>query len=416
MKRDARQTWRRVGAALPAVALIGGGAALTATGGEPQRAIVAEAKPVVTVPAAPLTRDAAPSLPALPAPPAEVAASLPATYGAGPLPASVSANGIPARALEAYRRGAALVAAADPECRIDWALVAAIGKVESDHGRYAGNGLDETGTVRPGIYGLPLNGNDHTAVVRDTDGGSLDRDQVWDRAVGPMQFIPGTWRAVGVDADGDGVRNPQNMADAATATAVYLCSGPGDLTRLSDLRSAVLRYNQSQAYADEVIAIADGYRRGVSVLADPALSGEQRTAAPYLPTGSPSAVPAASTAQPASVAGRPQQPAGGAAAGGSGAAPGGASGSGPSPTPTPSPTSSRGGVGAVTGVVGSVTKPLTGGSTPAPSPTPKPSTTTTAPAPPPEPVKPVVNLLGKAVCPSGYEFKVGLNPALCYPV
>ena len=166
----------------------------------------------------------------------------------------MSANGIPAAALDAYRRAATIVDAADAECKIDWALIAAIGKVESNHGRYGGNGIDRDGTVRPGIYGIPLNGSNNTAVIRDTDGGTYDRDLTWDRAVGPMQFIPGTWRSVGVDANGDGRKDPQNMADAATATAVYLCSGPGDLSTDSGARSAVLRYNHSDAYADQVLA------------------------------------------------------------------------------------------------------------------------------------------------------------------
>ena len=44
-----------------------------------------------------------------------------------------------------------------------------------------------------------------------------------------MQFIPSTWSVVGVDADGDAQRNPQDIDDAALATAVYLCSGDDDL-------------------------------------------------------------------------------------------------------------------------------------------------------------------------------------------
>ena len=46
----------------------------------------------------------------------------------------------------------------------------------------------------------------------------------YDRAVGPMQFIPSTWSVIGVDGDNDGKRNPQDIDDAALATAVYLCS------------------------------------------------------------------------------------------------------------------------------------------------------------------------------------------------
>ena len=46
-----------------------------------------------------------------------------------------------------------------------------------------------------------------------------------------MQFIPSTWPVVRVDADGDGKRNPQDIDDAALATAVYLCSGKDDLSQ-----------------------------------------------------------------------------------------------------------------------------------------------------------------------------------------
>ena len=64
----------------------------------------------------------------------------------------------------------------------------------------------------------------------DTDAGQYDNDTRFDRAVGPMQFIPSTWSVVGVDGDSDGTRNPQDIDDAALATAVYLCSGDDDLS------------------------------------------------------------------------------------------------------------------------------------------------------------------------------------------
>ncbi len=282
MTRTMRLPWRAIAGALPAVALIGSGVALATTGGNPATDIVADSSPLVTVPSAPLQYQEAQAIPPLPAPPE--AEPTPAYQSAG-LPPSMSANGIPAAALAAYRRAATIVDAADTECRIDWALIAAIGKVESNHGRYGGNGIDRSGTVRPGIYGIPLNGSNDTAVIRDSDGGAYDRDLTWDRAVGPMQFIPGTWKVVGVDANGDGRKDPQNLADAATATAVYLCSGPGDLSTGSGARSAVLRYNHSDAYADQVLAIAAGYRGGFTVVPDSDLSDSQRTGSPYLPVG-----------------------------------------------------------------------------------------------------------------------------------
>jgi hypothetical protein len=414
MTRDVRLSWRTLAGALPAVALIGSGSVLLGTGGAAADDVAARSRPLVTVPAAPLTRPGAPVLPPLPPIPDAVAPSLPSPPGPDLAPA-LAASGIPSRALEAYKRGATLVDAADPACGIDWALIAAIGKVESDHGRYAGNGLDQSGTVRPGIYGLPLNGSNNTAVIRDTDGGVLDRDTAWDRAVGPMQFIPGTWRTVGVDADGDGTKNPQNMSDAATSTAVYLCSGTGDLTRDSDLRSAVLRYNHSDAYVSQVVAIADGYRRGVTVLPSGDLSAAQRAASPYLPSGSPAPVartrPKGTPAPAPSPQSTPSARATGGPSTGSGsrvgttAGPGG--GASASPTPSASPTTG------VARVLDGLTKPL--------RPTPTSSTSTTPSSPSPtstsvlDPVKPVTNSLGQLVCPAGYELRLNVVPLLCHP-
>ena len=72
-------------------------------------------------------------------------------------------------------------------------MVAAIGQVESDHGRYGGASVLANGMTAPSIVGLPLNGRGPVAAIHDTDNGVYDGDKVWDRAVGPMQFIPTTW-------------------------------------------------------------------------------------------------------------------------------------------------------------------------------------------------------------------------------
>lgn len=257
--------WRRACAALPAVALIGGGLALaTPTGEVRNRLPVSKVSPAIVVPGSAL------SMPAVPAGEGtQDAPGLVLSEGTAPGSSALvrlDSMGIPVRALEAYRRGASLVSAADSACHIDWALPAAIGRVESNHARFGGNRVDPAGVAEPGIIGIRLDGTNGTARITDTDDGRLDGDTSYDRAVGPMQFIPGTWRAVGSDANGDGVKNPQNLDDAATATAVYLCSGPGDLTRPGDLRAAILRYNPSDSYVRTVTAIADAYRHGVSAL------------------------------------------------------------------------------------------------------------------------------------------------------
>ncbi len=173
-----------------------------------------------------------------------------------------SSNGIPAPALAAYQRGAQIINAADKSCNIPWELIAAIGRVESDHGRYGGNTLTEGGVSKPGIYGIALNGKNGTQAINDTDGGQLDKDPVYDRAVGPMQFIPSTWQVVKVDADGDDQRNPQDMDDAGLATAVYLCSGKDNLSARSGQEAAVYRYNHSQDYVNLVLRIMEAYSSG----------------------------------------------------------------------------------------------------------------------------------------------------------
>jgi hypothetical protein len=176
--------------------------------------------------------------------------------------ATASTNGIPSAALAAYLRAETIITAADTSCHVTWQLIAAIGRVESDHGRFGGSTLGDDGVATPGIVGVRLDGRGPTAEIRDTDAGLLDGDARFDRAVGPMQFIPSTWSAVGVDADGDGRRDPHDIDDAALAAAVYLCSGGDDLGTDAGRRAAVYRYNHSERYVDLVLAIMEAYRAG----------------------------------------------------------------------------------------------------------------------------------------------------------
>ncbi|WP_205472112.1 lytic transglycosylase domain-containing protein [Nocardioides sp. SYSU D00038] len=173
-----------------------------------------------------------------------------------------STSGIPSAALAAYQRAETVINAADKTCNVSWQLVAAIGRVESNHGRANSNTLDSEGVATPGIYGIALDGSNNTAVITDTDAGQYDNDTTYDRAVGPMQFIPSTWSVVGVDADGDGQRNPQDIDDAALGTAVYLCSGDDDLSTTPGQRTAVYRYNHSNSYVSLVLSIMDAYSSG----------------------------------------------------------------------------------------------------------------------------------------------------------
>jgi membrane-bound lytic murein transglycosylase B len=176
--------------------------------------------------------------------------------------AGASTSGIPSAALSAYQRAAQIIDAADTTCNVPWELIAAIGRVESNHGQYAGNTLNSDGVSVPGVFGPQLNGRNGTQAIMDTDGGQLDHDTVFDRAVGPMQFIPSTWSSVKVDADGDGQRNPQDIDDASLASGVYLCSGDDDLSTRAGQESSVFRYNHSRAYVDLVLRIMEAYSQG----------------------------------------------------------------------------------------------------------------------------------------------------------
>jgi hypothetical protein len=167
-------------------------------------------------------------------------------------------SGIPSTALSAYQNAAARETARKPECGITWPLLAGIGRVESNHGRFAGAELHADGVSTPRIIGIPLNGNG-TALIRDTDGGRLDGDTVYDRAVGPMQFIPSTWASWGVDANGDGLKDPFNLVDAAAAAADYLCAAGRDLRTSSGQVHAILSYNYSYDYVSMVMSLERVY-------------------------------------------------------------------------------------------------------------------------------------------------------------
>ena len=210
------------------------------------------------------------------------AVEAPASVGIRLTPGTAgTAGSIPPAALTAYQRAAVVINQADSSCHVAWELIAAIGRVESDHGRHGGSALGTDGVARPGIYGVALDGTSGTPDISDTDGGAYDRDTHHDRAVGPMQFIPSTWSVVGVDGDGDGTRNPQDIDDASLATAVYLCSGDDDLSTESGQRASVHRYNHSDSYVDLVLSIMQAYSdRDFTSVPDSALI---RIAAPPAP-------------------------------------------------------------------------------------------------------------------------------------
>ncbi|WP_291794751.1 lytic murein transglycosylase [Brevibacterium sp.] len=168
-------------------------------------------------------------------------------------------TGIGARALAAYAGAAEWAKSAYPTCGIGWNTIAGIGWVESHHGTLGEAAVDADGIARPKIIGVPLDGEGATARIPDTDGGALDGDAEYDRAVGPLQFIPQTWERYKVDARGTGFADPHSIDDAAFSTARYLCSGDRDLTQDDDWMAAVFAYNASQEYADSVFTAAQYY-------------------------------------------------------------------------------------------------------------------------------------------------------------
>ena len=167
--------------------------------------------------------------------------------------------GIPVVAVQAYGYAELVVAKQTPSCHLSWTTIAAIAKVESNHGSYNGSVLAADGEVQPPIYGLPLDGKGGRQLVRDTDQGTIDGDTTYDRAVGPLQFIPSTWLANKVDADNNGVADPNNINDASLTAAEYLCKGGRDMSRADSWWEAILSYNAVQPYAQKVFDTANDY-------------------------------------------------------------------------------------------------------------------------------------------------------------
>ncbi|GAA2872137.1 hypothetical protein GCM10010517_32480 [Streptosporangium fragile] len=122
--------------------------------------------------------------------------------------------GRPGSYLELYRKSAEVCPG------LSWTVLAAIGQVESSHGR--NNGPSSAG------------------------------------AQGPMQFMPATWKAYGVDGDGDGVADIWSPYDAVPSAANYLCAnGAGQGGK--KLEKAIWFYNHSWSYVAKVMAISRGY-------------------------------------------------------------------------------------------------------------------------------------------------------------
>ncbi|MBX7451127.1 lytic murein transglycosylase [Mycolicibacterium sp. 3033] len=196
-----------------------------------------------------------------------------ATVSAPPPAVVVNAPGtlrIPSMALAAYRNAEAKMAATTPGCGVSWNLLAGIGRIESMHAN--GGATDARGTaVRP-IYGPSLDGTlpGNEVIVQSRSSERV----VYARALGPMQFLPGTWSRYAADGDGDGKADVQNVFDASLAAARYLCSGGLNLRNQPDVLASILRYNNSMAYARNVLSWAAAYATGVVPVDLPPITGE----------------------------------------------------------------------------------------------------------------------------------------------
>lgn len=256
-------------------------------------------------------------------PPLRVPGAVTGEQTAGPADAVPGVGALPATVLAAYRAAESDLARSAPGCGLRWQLLAAIGQVESGQAR--GGRVSADGTTLTPIRGPRLDGNGF-ALIRDSDGGRYDGDTAYDRAVGPMQFIPSTWARWSADGNGDGRGDPGNIFDAALAAGRYLCTGGRDLSDAGDLDRAILGYNHSTAYLLTVRTWFAYYLGGHTVVPDrlrvtarpvaarprasePARS-PARTTAPDSSSPSAAAEPSPSPSASAS----PTRPAGGSAA------------------------------------------------------------------------------------------------------
>ena len=148
-------------------------------------------------------------------------------------------TGMTTVAYDAYKHAELSVRLELPSCGLRWELLAAIGKTESNHGM---GRLDSHGTTTPPILGIPIGA--------DTDQGLIDTDPAVDHAIGPMQFIPSTWRRWGADGNADGVIDVNNIYDEALAAGRYLCSAAGadTLATRDGVIKAIWAYNPNADY------------------------------------------------------------------------------------------------------------------------------------------------------------------------
>lgn len=149
--------------------------------------------------------------------------------------------GVPDLAAKAYLNASVRVTELHPECTVPPEVLVAFGRQESDHGQVVE--WDDTGHSIGILKGYANTGD-------DTEGGELDGDTEADWAVGPMQFIPTTWKAYAQDGDGDGKAEPGSFYDSALTGAWHICSLAGAFPKASVIAAAWAQYDTAYRYAD----------------------------------------------------------------------------------------------------------------------------------------------------------------------
>ena len=175
-------------------------------------------------------------------------------------------------------------AARGPQCGVVWPLLAGIGRVESDHGRFAGAVLHPDGVSTPRIVGIPLDGNG-TAAIRDTDHGVFDGDTVWDHAVGPDAVHPVDLGRVGRRRQPRRSQGRRTTSSTPPPRRPTTCVPPGaTCTPTPGQVAAVRSYNNSDAYIATVLGLERTYAPGRGDGADRARPRRPR---PDRPAGDP---------------------------------------------------------------------------------------------------------------------------------
>ena len=144
-------------------------------------------------------------------------------------------------------------------CDLGWTTLAGIGWVESQHGTLGERLLDADAVPDSPIIGPALDGDGFAAIRSTRESQRWHGDATWEHAVGPMQFLHSSWVRWAADGDGDGDTDPHDLDDAAATAARYLCASGVDVKTGPGWSSAVLSYNHSEEYVEQVRSAASTY-------------------------------------------------------------------------------------------------------------------------------------------------------------